>query len=243
MISDECAALLVRLKIAKAQAINNDAECLPCPGWAVFEAHRASGTVLEIERCDACCYIGLDGTTDWWLSLSDDEVEILPEAQAALETAALTADHGPWTTSVHGPWSSRGGKVKRIACLVHFVQGMLKPDATDFKLVAAYGPFGSDADLDAFTESRGALDLAFEWHAIDLHETVPVVVFEGPIPDYGDVFTKQDFIESVAAGAFTDDDGSGTLSKDGKNSNVHVKPSDVDGMDWHGATHVVWFNK
>jgi hypothetical protein len=48
-------------------------KCSPgCPGWGIFDSDER-GT--EIERCDACCH----GT-----ELTDDDVALLPEAQAAL---------------------------------------------------------------------------------------------------------------------------------------------------------------
>lgn len=89
MISEECAVALVREKIIRAQALNAGAECLPgCKGWDVFEAHRQSGINFEVERCDACCFVADEhGNTNWFLALSDDEVELLPEAQVALKEA------------------------------------------------------------------------------------------------------------------------------------------------------------
>lgn len=66
-----------------------------------------------------------------------------------------------------------------------------------------------------------------------------------PIPDYGDLMTVEDFIQSVASGFFIDDDGFGywansthILSKD------PVYPSEVGFLDCPtGTTHVVWFNR
>lgn len=70
------------------------------------------------------------------------------------------------------------------------------------------------------------------------------------IPDYGDLFTIQEFEALVRGGSFTDFDGHGNWS-DGKrvwsdafNSKSFVYPSSFSvELAPKGATHVVWFNK
>lgn len=67
------------------------------------------------------------------------------------------------------------------------------------------------------------------------------------IPSYSDIFTIQEFIESVECHSIMDDDGHGYLSKDGKNyySNAEVC-CHLDMLEANknaGYTHVVWFNK
>lgn len=67
------------------------------------------------------------------------------------------------------------------------------------------------------------------------------------IPDYGDHMTIEEFSETVAIGAFNDNDGHGVLATATEASNLVIYPSslyalskfDPDGK-W---THVVWFNK
>jgi hypothetical protein len=58
------------------------------------------------------------------------------------------------------------------------------------------------------------------------------------IPDYGDVFTMQEFTEMAHSGAVSSDDGSGHYS-DGKQMFHQVDFSNLD----RNYSHVVWFNK
>jgi hypothetical protein len=66
------------------------------------------------------------------------------------------------------------------------------------------------------------------------------------IPEYGDIFTLHDFIESVKNTSFTNDDGTGYYGSDKIMSNVYARPSDIykgnidSRTKW---THVIWFNK
>lgn len=64
------------------------------------------------------------------------------------------------------------------------------------------------------------------------------------MPDYGDVMSLNDFIETVRDGGFIDYDGSGNYVKDGKMSNIDIYPSDVE----YGAIRkdfdtIIWFNR
>ena len=57
-------------------------------------------------------------------------------------------------------------------------------------------------------------------------------------PDYGDLFTADEWLEASDAGYFISDDGSGYWATEKEHSTVScwsIKP------DW--ATHVLWFNK
>lgn len=68
----------------------------------------------------------------------------------------------------------------------------------------------------------------------------------GPIPDYGDLFTMEHWLECVKCTGFIDYDGFGDLSDGKMVSNIEVKPSDVTKRnmkfpEW--ATHVVWYNR
>lgn len=66
-----------------------------------------------------------------------------------------------------------------------------------------------------------------------------------PLPDYGDLMTREEFIANVQDGLFTDYDGSGNYS-DGKLMlwGKDVYPSNVFfgnlQSEW---SHIVWFNK
>lgn len=65
-----------------------------------------------------------------------------------------------------------------------------------------------------------------------------------PIPDYGEIFLLNEFVEAVQHGIFCDDDGSGyyaieTEYYDDKPAN----PSDVFYYPQTVYTHVMWFNK
>jgi len=64
------------------------------------------------------------------------------------------------------------------------------------------------------------------------------------IPDYGDVMTLKDFMEGVASGCLTNDDGSGYYATPTSISDQVIRPSDVaSGKINYHFTHVVWFNK
>lgn len=63
------------------------------------------------------------------------------------------------------------------------------------------------------------------------------------IPDYGDTFTMDEFIECCESHSFVDYDGYGYYS-DGKLMYGLVRPSDViKGKINKSYSHVVWFNK
>ena len=73
------------------------------------------------------------------------------------------------------------------------------------------------------------------------------VVFES-IPDHGDVFELQRFIESCRSHVFIDYDGYGNLATEDKCSSVYVSPSNLVVLadrnelpEW--ATHIVWYNR
>jgi hypothetical protein len=66
--------------------------------------------------------------------------------------------------------------------------------------------------------------------------------FDVAVPDYADVFTVQDFLDMIIAGAFTNDDGCGHWVKDGMMAgSEYIDCDDPNPAD--GATHVAWFNK
>lgn len=62
-----------------------------------------------------------------------------------------------------------------------------------------------------------------------------------PLSTYGDLLTKEEWLDGVASGLFTDDDGYGHLVKDGKMSSMYIYPTIADKR--FDATHVLWFNR
>ena len=72
------------------------------------------------------------------------------------------------------------------------------------------------------------------------------VVYTEPLPDYGDVMTREDWLDAVACHAFIDYDGSGHPAKriNGtiKMERAAIWPSIADRLP-ADATHVVWFNR
>jgi hypothetical protein len=64
------------------------------------------------------------------------------------------------------------------------------------------------------------------------------------LPKFGNVMSLKDFIENVAFGMFIDSDGSGNYVKDGKMSNISVRPSDVKHKSLRpDFDTMIWFNK
>lgn len=64
------------------------------------------------------------------------------------------------------------------------------------------------------------------------------------IPDYGYVMSLESFVTSCKSCMFMDYDGSGNYARDGKMSNISIRPSDIK----YNAVRtdfdsVVWFNK
>ncbi len=64
------------------------------------------------------------------------------------------------------------------------------------------------------------------------------------IPDYGDVYTVEGFLEDCNSGYLTDDDGSGYYATESSMSRIEASPSLFrQGIINKDFTHVVWFNK
>ncbi len=65
-----------------------------------------------------------------------------------------------------------------------------------------------------------------------------------PTPEYGDLFTIEEFIKMVNSGSFIDYDGSGNYSNGTEMTDIEVWPSDIAAgnikKEW---SHVVWFNR
>jgi hypothetical protein len=67
--------------------------------------------------------------------------------------------------------------------------------------------------------------------------------YKETVPDYGDLMTVKDFMDSCVIGAFIDYDGYGHPVKDGKMmGSVAVLPSKRREIP-EDATHIVWFNR
>lgn len=66
----------------------------------------------------------------------------------------------------------------------------------------------------------------------------------GPIPEYGDLFTIEEFRRMCLNGDIIDDDGSGNYATDTQMSEELAVPSDIccDIIN-RKYTHVVWFNR
>jgi len=64
------------------------------------------------------------------------------------------------------------------------------------------------------------------------------------IPEYADVMTLEHFIGNVECGGFIDYDGTGRYVRDGKESDISIRPSDIT----HGSIRkdfdsVAWYNR
>ena len=72
-----------------------------------------------------------------------------------------------------------------------------------------------------------------------------VVVSTYPLPDYGDLFPFDEFLEMARSGGVSDDDGSAEWATHDARTTIPLSVSDV----WRWArseppfTHVLWFNK
>ena len=65
-----------------------------------------------------------------------------------------------------------------------------------------------------------------------------------PIPEYCDLMTIAQFVESVKTGLFIDYDGHGYYANSKYMSTVLVTPSDIRRCGpLQGWTHVAWFNR
>lgn len=94
---------------------------------------------------------------------------------------------------------------------------------------------GDDAAQQIIQLHLGAPDLV--WFKV-------MVVTFGGIPNYGNVYTMDQFKSMVEAGRFIDRDGHGNLASEDECSNVQIRPFEVYHRaipDW--ATHVVWYNR
>lgn len=62
--------------------------------------------------------------------------------------------------------------------------------------------------------------------------------------DFGDLFTKEEYLEACQDGGFVDSDGFGHPGDENyHDSDLFIKPSDGDKNIPEEATHVVWYNR
>jgi hypothetical protein len=65
-----------------------------------------------------------------------------------------------------------------------------------------------------------------------------------PHPDYGDLFTMEEWKGCVMSGLFIDYDGFGNYATETEMSDIVVKPSDLaKGEVDESWSHVMWFNR
>tara|TARA_Y100000310_G_scaffold321546_1_gene379310 strand:+ start:2064 stop:2540 length:477 start_codon:yes stop_codon:yes gene_type:complete len=77
------------------------------------------------------------------------------------------------------------------------------------------------------------------WKKIWIDKTEPKDHYISDIPNYGDVFTREEFVEMVSTGFLVSSDGYGRPAKDGMMSESRLDSINVVPTE---ATHVVWFN-
>lgn len=70
----------------------------------------------------------------------------------------------------------------------------------------------------------------------------PAVEYNIPLPNYGDLMDRDDYLECVHSGSFMDYDGCGHPVKDGAMASMRTIPSKVSELP-SDATHVMWFNR
>lgn len=76
----------------------------------------------------------------------------------------------------------------------------------------------------------------------DIKETIDNPEFLD-FPNYGDLLTKDEFLENVKYGAFIDYDGEGRLATESQETNWCVWPSIANSKWPEWATHVMWYNR
>ena len=66
-----------------------------------------------------------------------------------------------------------------------------------------------------------------------------------PMPDYGDLYTIDEFLDHVKSGGITDNDGSAYAALADGRTSIEVSPRGVlyGQLIGTGFTHIAWFNK
>ena len=63
------------------------------------------------------------------------------------------------------------------------------------------------------------------------------------LSSFGDLMTIEEFVENVKSGGFIDYDGYGYYVKDNKQSDITIRPSDVENGIRKDFNKVIWFNR
>lgn len=99
--------------------------------------------------------------------------------------------------------------------------------------------YGGDSGDYSSPDDEGYIPVGLSFDRIIENEAL----FDCNIPEYGDVFTVEEFKNACACRAFVDYDGHGHPAKDGRMDRfIFVKPSRLFRIP-KDSTHIVWFNK
>lgn len=75
-------------------------------------------------------------------------------------------------------------------------------------------------------------------------KTMKIEITMRELPNYGDLFTLEKFIEDCEKGYFIDYDGHGYYATDNMISDIKVKPSFIKkGQVLRQFSHIMWFNR
>jgi hypothetical protein len=119
---------------------------------------------------------------------------------------------------------------------IHILTLKKRRDGSDF-----IKPDKPNCDDGKFIQISVDKDLCIYLEEQDDKVEEQIVVFK-KIPNYGDLFEIEDFLEQVKNNCFKPYDGEGNYATKNKISNIPFDFNhDLDHPDW--ATHIVWFNK
>ena len=120
-----------------------------------------------------------------------------------------------------------------------------KPNLTPETLKAAFVGVSTRRYLDAYDN----LVLARHeeaWKADrERLEALEKIINLQPMPDYGDLYTIDEFLDHVKSGGITDNDGSAYAALADGRTSIEVSPRGVlyGQLIGTGFTHIAWFNK
>lgn len=82
-----------------------------------------------------------------------------------------------------------------------------------------------------------------KWHDVPIVDEILTPPLE-PIPDYGDLMTKEEWLSGCEAGAFIDYDGFGNLATADGVYAERIFPSQAKNYNFpKWVTHIVWYNR
>jgi hypothetical protein len=67
-------------------------------------------------------------------------------------------------------------------------------------------------------------------------------IYDKEMPDFGDVFSVEEFVDNCRRGLFTDYDGYGNPVKDNVLADIEIYPSELNKIP-SDATQIVWYNR